>query len=132
MNTRNLKRTRDYLAAHPGHYNQEIWANPCGTPACVAGAAVVGCGGRILSRRNYVPDQCVTADGAMETIPNYAEELLGLDRAERGDMFHAFPYQYRERTADASPPSVEEALAMLDYAIEHGKVRWPPRTTKHP
>ena len=47
MNVTNLKKTRDHIAAHPDDYYQMRYRNPCGTPACVAGYAVVACGGTL-------------------------------------------------------------------------------------
>ena len=87
MNVDNLKRTRDYLAEHPDDYYQEEWTHDCGTPACVAGYAVVACGGTIVW-----DERCITRDGRARPIPNYAQELLALTPDQRDAMFSGLPY----------------------------------------
>ena len=118
MNVTNLKKTRDHIAAHPDDYYQMRYRNPCGTPACVAGYAVVACGGTLTRW-----DQCMTADGRTKLIEDYGQELLALDTNQRAAMFAAVPY-----LTYYSAPTAAEALAMLDHAIEHGTVRWPERS----
>lgn len=129
MNIPNLLRTRNYLASHPDDYFQAEWTHGCGTPACVAGYAVVACGGRLVPNSHM----CVTAFGVYKELSSHATKLLGLTVRQKVAMFMATPYgTSRNPLKPVRPVSVWEALRMLDYAIEHGVVRWPPRGTEDP
>ena len=122
MNVTNLQKTRDYIAQHPGAYDQSNWMHDCGTPACVAGAAVAVCGGTLLDE-----DRCITSDGENWLLPDHAEKLLALTADQRAAMFTAAPYDSFTGNFDLEPVTAAEALAMLDHAIEHDEVRWPDR-----
>ena len=125
MNTANLKKTRDYLAEHPASYSQHAWMHPCGTPACVAGMAVVACGGRLVPEYSDVGEAYLASSDTRTLVPDLAQQLLGLSIDESECMFVADPYPSTRR----APPTSDEALAMLDWAIEHNEVRWPLRKT---
>ena len=121
MNVTNLKKTRDYIAAHPEDYDQSNWMHDCGTPACVAGYAVVACGGTLVPN-----DRCITSDGVMMRADDHAEELLELTAYQGDRMFISDPFGGQSRSIEMRP-TVADALAMLDHAIKHGEVRWPER-----
>ena len=110
MNIEALKKTRDLLARSQT-YDQSTWvhdgteAHPCGTPACVAG--------HIMAAHSDGPlDPEVSTSGD-------AAALADLSSSERELMFQQNPYRgTRNATKD-------DALAMLDHAIEHQEVKWP-------
>lgn len=126
MNKANLKRTRALMDANPKPYRQDSWAHTCGTPACVAGYAVVACGGTIVDA-----DHCIVpalfGDHKRHLIQEAATCLLDLDFDESCAMFASDPFE--PDFADdyvGYRASVDDAIAMLDCAIENGTVEWSP------
>ena len=122
MNVTNLKKTRDHIAAHPDGFDQTRWMHYCGTPGCIAGYAVMACGGTLVPE-HHQRDRCMTADGEMMRADEHAEDLLELTGDQSKVMFTAVSYGIF-----GGQPTAAEALAMLDHAIEHGEVRWPERS----
>ena len=106
MNVENVKKVRDKIASHPEKYDQTVVVHDCGTPACIAGYASLM---EDADRRTHHMDA--------------AREFLGLSGVQASLLFSAIPYEY----PGFAPPTVDEALAVLDHLIETGKVRWPPR-----
>ena len=103
MNIQNLKRLRDVIA-ETETYNQVFVFHECGAPACLAGHAA------FLARQDDVPNSHLQAWGV-------AEEWLDLTMAQSNAMFASAPLWNYSTTK-------EDALAMLDRAIETGEVRW--------
>ena len=100
MNREALQKARDLLAVS-STYDQTLWRHDCRTPACVAGFIVVAnSSGRLPKRR----------------LKSKAMQLAELSVHEANRMFYAFPVR--------PVTTREQALAMLDHAIEHGEVRW--------
>ena len=88
MNTANLQKTRAYIAEHRGDFNQRLWMHECGTPACVAGVAVVACSdGKLLPQKRCPFGMCYTSLGVVASVSRYARTLLGLNSVDARDMF---------------------------------------------
>ena len=88
----------------------------CGTPACIAGWAVYEAGIDAARRAFTLGDRY---------IDEAATYMLGLTYEQQRRMFDPCPVP---TTYGAfATPTRAEALAMLDYAIEHDKVVWPLR-----
>jgi len=117
MNVGKLRRTRDAIAASET-FNQTAWGNPCGTPGCVAGHAVVAGGWKIVPGSFETYAVSCTKRGRFRTIEEVAAEELELIDSEARKMFAAEPLGGGVTVTRA------HALAMLDRAIETGKVEW--------
>ena len=118
MDKQALKRTRDAIAASQT-YDQTTYAAVdmkddvyCYTPACVAGHAVAAHGYTVIPDGQCVSDDCPGAD-----IQEVARVILGLDDGEMYAMFDGEPFRTYVVTK-------EDALNMLDRAIETDKVDW--------
>lgn len=96
----------DYIEAHPDKHDQSYWVNrmdglvtpelalgDCGTTACVAGWTVLLAGRSIVRYDRIVEDAPVEYFSATEierdlnSVPNMAVVLLGLDEDEEWEMF---------------------------------------------
>ena len=132
MNTERLRAVRHTIAANPSEYDQEQYLHDCGTPACIAGwaAHLSLTDGERLSQVNQSYGSCILdRHGAMVTnVSARAGGWLGLSSWEQVLMFAGHPIEYRDAgaTLHCRPSTVDEALAMLDHAIETGEVRWEP------
>ena len=102
MNIENMRKLRDVIAESKT-YDQRRFFHPCGTPACLAGHACMLAGEK--------------AQWSVDRTVIIAEDWLGLSVTEAADAFYAGPM-------GDDAPTKEDALAMLDRAIETGKVRW--------
>ena len=122
MNVENLKKVRDAIAQNPTTYDQRWYAHECGTPACIAGWAAS------LSLRDGETlnwGGIKRPDGRYANPHTRAQQWLGLSPHDAGRMFDEHPVlSGGEFRVD---PTVQEALAMLDRAIETGKVVWEER-----
>ena len=105
MNTENLKLLRAAIAESET-YSQEDFFHPCGTPACLAGHAAM-----------LADVMCPPAAAA---AVRRAEAWLDLTVEEGDAMFDPHPLG-----CYVTPK--EDALAMLDRAIETDKVLWSMR-----
>ena len=121
MNSENLKQVRDAIASNPAQYDQGIYAHDCGTPACIAGWA---------AHLSLKPDEALRLSiiqgrtRPIDTIHNRAREWLDLPLSDANDMFEPAPVLRKEDARGYTKPTLPEALAMLDRAIETGKVVW--------
>ena len=109
MNVERLRKLRDVIAESKT-YDQSDYFHGCGTPACLAGHAAVLAHGtkRYLSKCGRV----------MATLAHYdAKAWLDLTSDQSMAMFSATPM-------DDLLTEKDDALAMLDRAIETGEVRW--------
>lgn len=91
-----LRQTLAHIEAHPEQWNQEMWANECGTAFCFAGHAVLQAGCHILASRETVewstiPSEIATAAfplrGSAPSIRAVAMRLLGLDDGQALTLF---------------------------------------------
>ena len=124
MNAENLKQVRDVIASNPDQYDQGFYTHRCGTPACIAGWAA----SLSLKPGEMLIASSVATEGVgvfLNSIHNRARMWLGLSPHDAGRMFNADPLvrcdggdYYHDK------PTVLEALAMLDHAIEAGEVVW--------
>ena len=124
MNVERLKQVRDVIASSPDQYDQGIFAHECGTPACIAGWAA----SLSLKSGETLTWACVATgvrSDRVDTIPNRAAMWLDLTGDESDDMFDSTPLLVRYGGwGSHREPTVQEALAMLDHAIETGEVVW--------
>ena len=112
MNREALQKTRDLLASEVGEkYDQSVWLHLCGSPACVAGFAVAASEG------------VKVAVSYEESVKDRAQRFLGLTDEEADEMF-GFSI-YKGYGDPDWKPAREDALRMLDHAIETGEVEWP-------
>lgn len=96
-------------------FDQTGWFNLCGTPACIAGHAVV-CSGKWIS---YREGSVINDAGEIETVGRAASDWLELLRSQAVDLFDADPFEsfYPESTA-------ADAAATLRRAAETGEIKW--------
>ena len=125
MNVERLRQVRDAIASDPDQYDQGHYVNECGTPACIAGWAVY----LSLKPGETLDDGLVnTRVGPFDTVHDRAKKWLGLTENESDEMFNAAPlWEYRGEVRYGCryyKPAVQDALAMLDHAIETGEVVW--------
>ena len=125
MDIEALKRTRDLIAAHPGSYDQALWAHECGTPACVAGFAVVANGGKLVMTQDDNDHVRFPLDPECYWIPQAAEHCLALTPEESKAMFAGYPMGGRS----VSAKQAKQAIRMLNHAIETGEVVWQPEVS---
>ena len=131
MNFARLDQVKAAIIENPGKYDQSAWLHGCGTPACIAGWAahlslqdgesLVWCGptGTDVGVWSESSVPLVIGDtGAVFDIAHRAKEWLGLSRDEAQIMFEADPLPWGE------PISPDDAVAMLDHAIETGNIVW--------
>ena len=129
MNKELLQKVRDRLADESVYYDQgDYWCAPnlgridleqvtkgkefCGTPCCIAGHAIAEAGiDKAYEVRN-------------KDFPNAAEVILDLTPDEANVMFDATPIRDDDDYYECRESTREEALAMLDHAIETGEVKW--------
>ena len=111
MNVERLRKLRDVIAESKT-YDQKEYFHDCGTPACLAGHATVLALGYEGSSTDHEEMQSFSEDS--EEI---AGDWLDLSYTECGVMFNCHPLPRHDATK-------EDALAMLNRAIETGKVRW--------
>lgn len=77
------------IETEPETWRQNDWAviiSPCQTKYCVAGHAVVMCGGQMLFRGSQHADDAVF-EGQRNSISRIAQELLELTDSERQMLF---------------------------------------------
>ena len=122
MNSERLKQVRDAIASDPDQYDQGYYVNECGSPACVAGWA---------AHLSLEPGEALgwwglrMPDGRYRNPHLRAQMWLGLSSHDAGRMFDETPlWVNREDRSIYDEPTVQEALAMLDHAIETGEVVW--------
>ena len=127
MNIEALKKARDCLAESKT-YDQSNWTHPCGSPACVAGHIVAANGHEITKIPwGRVDVRCyVIMGGDARPIDVAAAVIAGLEIGQAGQMFSGNPY-VTSCAEVQTPVTKEEALSMLDHAIEHDEVKWPER-----
>lgn len=103
---------RDWLRDHREQVQMDIWVgghaeipsvNNCGTRACAAGWAVLLAGDRVRTGDFTRVASATDASGALYTIPQRAQELLGLTDHQAGYLFHL--------------PSGEDVVAVLSWWI---------------
>lgn len=124
-----LRRTLEYIEAHPEEHDQRHWAQrtACGTTMCIAGTAVMlgipnaefawGVGDSDSNRANQLVGVPVTeADEWQPQIERLATELLELDEYDvQGIFFNMDDFEalqnawnlLEEREAAESAPDVE-------------------------
>ena len=90
-------------------YDQTMYFNECGSPACIAG--------HILARNGYQYDSEVR-----NRIDEIAMELLGLPLEEADELFESRPY-YSQGIHDYEP-TVDDAIATLEHLKKTGEVLW--------
>ena len=124
MNVERLKQVRDVIASSPDQYDQGIFAHKCGTPACIAGWAA----SLSLKPGEKLTWACVATgvqSDRVDTIPNRAAMWLDLAPHDAVKMFDGAPLWVRKGDGYGyDEPTVQEALAMLNHAIETGEVVW--------
>ena len=124
MNVERLKQVRDVIASNPDQYDQGIFSHKCGTPACIAGWAAH----LSLQDGEQLTWACVATgvqSDRVDTIPNRAAMWLDLTPHDAVEMFDGAPLLVRRGGwGSHREPTVQEALAMLDRAIETGEVVW--------
>ena len=118
MNKEALRKTRNLIAECHQSYDQTIWSHQCNTPGCVAGFAAVASGAEIVRRGRDEITRVITKGGVSRMLPDAAAKFLGLNLVQRMAMFRAYPMLDRKVTAN-------DAIRMLDHAIEYDEVRWP-------
>ena len=107
MNVENLRKLRAAIAKSETYNQMEIF-HGCGTPACLAGHAILLMHGHDISE--YFREW-----GGLALMS--AEAWLGLTPRQSAEMFT--PHPLGDRTV-----TKEDALDMLDRAISTGKVLW--------
>ena len=124
MNVERLKQVRDVIASNPDQYDQGIFTHKCGTPACIAGWAAH----LSLQDGEQLTWACVATgvqSDRVDTIHNRAGKWLGLSPHDAVEMFDGAPLFVRKGDGYGyDEPTIQEALAMLDHAIETGEVVW--------
>ena len=130
MNVKALKNTRDAIAASHT-YCQVQYMNECGTPACVAGHAVVANEHTLFFGINEDGKDEIHINGKDESVSAFAQDILGLTTDEAMHMFQGYPMQWASRESRMTlcdskymGATKEQAIAMLEYAMEHHKVLW--------
>ena len=97
-----LRKTMEFIEANPDGWDQDTWASKgtlngsaCGSTMCFAGTTVFLAGAKIQyvahpDHPNYLQaEHCVTPEGSMVAIEDYATELLGLTDAQADDIFYS-------------------------------------------
>ena len=114
MNIENMRKLRDVIAESET-YDQGRFFHECGTPACLAGHAV------ILSKADApVLSDWKNAHG--EHIARCAASWLGITDGQSIGMFAGEPFD--GEPCDDRSATKRDALAMLDRAIETGRIEW--------
>ena len=117
MNTENILKLAN-LIEFSETYDQTCFKHLCGTPACIAGHAVILAGGR-LSPSSYDNGLCLDQHGGRSHARVVAKEWMGLNERQANDAFDPCPYSWDH---DTTP---QDAAAMLRHLAETGKVEWP-------
>ena len=112
MNTRNLKLLRDFILKSTT-FDQQRFSHPCGSPGCIAGHATALAGWTFIRETS-----CRNAQGEMSYAFITARQFLGLDNEQAKDMFLTFV------VVGGYNVGKWRAVRMLDWAINHGTVRW--------
>ena len=109
MNVENMRKLRDTIAESET-YDQGRFFHECGTPACLAGHAVM------LSKAE-APVLADWKTAPVEYIVGYAAAWLGITGGQSISMFAGEPCDDRSATK-------REALDMLNRAIKTGEIEW--------
>ena len=116
MNVENIRKTIEAIRVS-NSYSQDRFVH-CGTPACIAGHAVVACGWKlhpsleIITRDNVPPWE-------FHGIEQTAKEELGLTDLQATELFAGSPLFDRE-------PSKQDAIDTLEHFLETREVEWIP------
>jgi hypothetical protein len=115
------RRILDHVAAHPEQLDMSLWGEegPCGTPACLAGRALIFSGWTLVDDGTFREPGGDWETGRSATIADEARRLLRLDD---GDFWRlARP----EETGEGSHPAVclfevgdDEAVRWLRRLVE--------------
>ena len=131
MNFYRLEQVKAAIIANSDKYDQSTWLHNCGTPACIAGWAASLSLQDDESLAWYRPtgpygdlqwDQDIplvtNSAGEAFDIAYRARKWLWLSGEEAETMFDSDPLH------DGRIASPDDAVAMLDHAIETGNVVW--------
>ena len=119
MNVERMKRLRDAIAESESYYQESYFhydsrgPHPCGSPACLAGHAVL-----LAIEADTRPEGYYADMGLLGGVEDDASFWLDLDPCESARMFESCPLWGK------SGATKEEALDMLDRAIETGVIEW--------
>ena len=125
MNIENLKRTRDRIAAAPDEFLQFAWPDLGDRPVGIAGFAAVACGATLHRGARGTVAEWEAPDGTKRKarVKTYATLVLELDARQAESMFAAKPFDPESGTW-IQHPNADQAIALLDRAMETGEVRW--------
>lgn len=96
INVELMQETLDYIAAHPEEHDQGDWAQRtgCKTTRCMAGTVVhLAPGYKLLWHREQdgkydYTSTAVDNSGRTHSVPDLAEELLGVNHQQANDLFY--------------------------------------------
>ena len=112
MNVDNIRTTIESLRASTT-YDQTEYNDDCGTPACIAGHAVIDAGLILKTNLGY----CYDVEGVVYDIEEAAATWLGFGGQRVADLFSIYPLGEKTVTK-------EDAIAVLENLIETGEVDW--------
>ena len=112
MNIDNIRKTIESLRASTT-YDQTEYNDDCGTPACIAGHAVIDAGLILKTNLGY----CYDVEGVVYDIEEAAATWLGLKDECVVDLFYMYPLGGKTVTK-------EDAIKVLENLIETGEVDW--------
>ena len=118
VNSTNIKKVIKALGHAGDSYNQRKFRHECGSPSCIFGwASYLSCQEKNLDFGNILQDD----------LHDIATSFMGLDDIQTRALYTGVPYK---ETHDRYPhlnspkPTNEQAMGVLQYLIETGKVNW--------
>ena len=118
MNIDNIRKTIESLKASTT-YDQTDYNHICGTPACIAGHAIVDAGYIFSSPSGIIINQ----NGDKAQLNKVISEWFGLSDAYLFDITRAAPLG-RDNQGEYIHVPKEYAIAMLEKLIRTGVVDW--------